>query len=129
MPRILISLTPKGKGTPPESLPTSAHRIEGCADEALPDGERQGPLALFFDSLRSRAQRRNGLIPCRPDIECGMKGRGDMIKTYYLALRGCVIERFASFEAAEEMMQRVIGWNAELRVVDFTIGECEHPIR
>lgn len=68
-------------------------------------------------------------MPCLRDIECGMKGRGDMIKTYCLVLKGCIIERFASFEAAREMMQRVIGWNAELQMVDFTIGECEHPIR
>jgi hypothetical protein len=68
-------------------------------------------------------------MPCQPEIECGMKGRGDMIKTYYLGLKECIIERFRSFEEAKEMMQRIIGWNAELRMVDFTIGECEHPIR
>lgn len=55
MAPILISLTPKGKGTLPFLLPTSAHSIEGCADEALPDGERQRPIAWFFDSLAQRA--------------------------------------------------------------------------
>jgi hypothetical protein len=38
MGRILISLTPKGKGPPPESLPTPAHMIEDGAKMLLPLG-------------------------------------------------------------------------------------------
>ena len=52
MGRILISLTPKGKGPPPESLPTPAHMISDGDAESPPrdaaKAARRKPLPVLY---------------------------------------------------------------------------------